>query len=78
MKTNIEDKICDECELMSVQNEFHVIFECTGYKNLRECFIHEYNAQESSVHVLKKLMENSNFEIINNLAIFLSIVFKDK
>ncbi len=36
----LEDRICKMCDSLAVEDEYHFIFHCSLYKNIRDPFLH--------------------------------------
>ena len=72
-KYNIEreNRICQKCNMNSIGDEFHLIFECPSVQVERKMFIPPYFTHVKSTYNLCKLLECKSKKLSLNLAKFL-------
>ena len=68
-----EDRICPKCNLNSVGDEFHLIFECPSVELERNKFIPAHFRQVKSTFNLCKLFGDKSPKVTLNLAKFLKV-----
>ena len=69
-----EDRLCKLCgqeNKVFVENEFHVVFECASYKDIRKLYIVNNVPGFYNFHEFINLMSSTNVNCITNLANFL-------
>ena len=66
-----ENRICQKCNLNSIGDEFHLIFECPSVQVERNMFIPSYFTRVKSTYNLCKLLECNSKKVSLNLAKFL-------
>ena len=74
---SFEDRLCQLCErsnIFAVEDEFHVVFDCEAYNDIRRVYI----AKEVLIgaNSLISLMKTDNSDDIVNFANFISCLFK--
>lgn len=72
-----EDRVCDKCEANVVGDEYHVLFVCqneniAGWRNM---YIPHFYRRRPNHLKFKLLMQTSNVNILNNLALFLRKIY---
>lgn len=68
VKTPIENRKCKHCKI--VENEFHFLFECPIYTDLRHQYLNNYFTINPNVYKMKQLFQSTNKKQVNDLAIF--------
>ena len=68
------NRLCPECQ--KLEDEFHMLFECTNYHALRVKFIDTYFTTNPSMQKTIELLNSTDIRTINRLGIFLSKAFK--
>ena len=74
-----EQRICKLCKVNNqiyIENEFHVLFECKTYSDLRNLYISKDFTDLINLHSFKKLMSTKVENVIVRLANFISCMFK--
>ena len=66
-----ENRICQKCNMNSIGDEFHLIFECPSAQVERNMFIPSYFTRVKSTYNLCKLLECKSKKVSLNLAKFL-------
>ena len=69
-----EDRLCKLCGLENkvfVENEFHVVFECASYTDIRKLYIVKNVPDFYNFDVFVNLMSSTNVKCITNLANFI-------
>ena len=68
----LEHRICPMCK-SDVEDEYHVMFKCPAYNNLRKRYLKPYYFQRPSVYKLTHLLSTGNVkELLVNLLNLLS------
>ena len=73
VKKSIEERLCRNCNV--VENEFHFLFECPLYVELRTQYIDKYFYENPNHFKLKKLFQSTRENQIKNLSIFICKAF---
>ena len=73
MRKPIEDRKCRNCNV--IENEFHFLFECSLYNDLRIQYIDSYFYQNPYHFKLKKLLQSTQEKQIIDLSIFIYKAF---
>ena len=69
LKIPVENRVCYTC--MEVEDEAHLVFECTRYADLRATYVlWDYDVTADSQAQLVALLNCKDAKILNNLAIF--------
>ena len=74
----VENRLCKFCQergIRVVEDEFHVLLECHMYDYLREMYIQEL-IPVINLHTFVSIVQLTNVHCINNVANFVSNVFK--
>ena len=58
---------------MYVENEFHLLFRCEAYAELRTTFISEYHRKQPSLEKLFMLLQTDDVHTINSIIDYISI-----
>ena len=66
-KKSIEERLCRNCNV--VENEFHFLFECPLYVELRTQYIDKYFYENPNHFKLKTLFQSTRENEIKNLSI---------
>ena len=79
--TNIEkqDRICKLCELNNlrcIEDEFHVLFECAAYNEIRKIYIERQFSDLKNLYSFNNLMSNKDANVVANLANFIYNMYK--
>lgn len=62
LNINRNDRICNVCNCDSVEDEYHFILECIGYKDIRMKYINPYYWRNPSVFKLIQLLSFRNIK----------------
>ena len=73
-KTEFLQRVCDTCN--KVEDEFHIVFNCSKFNNLRKQHINLSFVQNPSMYKLIELINSEDEIIVRKLGIFLHKVFK--
>ena len=80
-KMNVEVRLCRFCGMMNnlvcIEDEYHVLFHCIAYKDIRNMNIGG-EIFNQSLHSFVSIMKNNNPQIIVNLAHFINSMFKTR
>ena len=69
LKIPVENRVCYTC--MEVEDEAHLVFECTRYQDLRETYVlWDYDVTRNSQTQLVELLQCRDARKLNNLAIY--------
>ena len=66
-----EERICEKCSLHEIEDEFHFIFICPCYKDLRVRYISKYYYTRPSMFKLVQLLSIRNKKKLCNLGKFI-------
>ena len=68
------DRKCSECNLL--EDEYHLLFECVLYNDLRKQYFKPYFSRRSSMFKTINLMKSDNTKDIKNLATYVFKAFE--
>ena len=71
-----ENRLCSVCNVL--EDEFHLIFECTLYENERQHFIKPYYRRRYSMFKLIELFHSSNKTTLNKLGNYVYKCFEKR
>lgn len=71
-----EEPVCVYCET-AIEDEYHFMFICPLYSNLRSMYLPVYYAQHPSVEIFYDLMSTENVSLIQNLSMYTYKSFKE-
>ena len=66
--TDISDRTCPSCN--SLEDEFHFLFECTLYSEIRRIYLPRYFCTNPSMVKTIDLFSSGNAKTVKNLAVF--------
>ena len=69
------DRICDECN--EVEDEYHVLFKCTRFHDLRKKYIQHSLVQNPSMYEFIKLINSKDHGKVRRLGIFFHKAFNE-
>ena len=69
-------RICHFCNHNRIGDEFHYLFECTHFLNLRKKYIKQYYFQNPNSLKISQLMNCNSDKELTNLALFCKILLK--
>ena len=64
-----EDRICKQCDTGCVEDEFHFLFVCPKYKDLREQYLPKYHTNNPNLRKFVDILHSNNGEMLRNLLI---------
>ena len=67
-----DNNLCEKCNGTYVENEFHILFRCSKYYDLRKKYIPTYLYTNPSIHKLNCLLASRNEFIIKSVVYFIS------
>ena len=67
----IEDRTCTLCESNEIGDEFHYLFECSEFNDIRVKYIKKYYYNHPSAYKMNKLFNESNYKQLLNLGKFI-------
>ena len=70
----IQNRICPLCNNVDIGDEFHYIFTCTFFKNLRNRFLPSFCQSKPNIYKLLKLFNSKKAAILRRLSIFCSLI----
>ena len=78
---NVEDRLCRFCgtmnNLVCIEDEYHVLFHCIAYKDIRNMYIGEEICTRN-LHNFVSIMKANNPQVIVKLAHFINSMFKTR
>ncbi len=66
----VQERICKVCENGEVENEFHFIFSCTLYNNIRATFLQNKGNIIPNIRILNEVSQIKTFISKNFVYIF--------
>ena len=63
-----DDRICLLCNSNQIENEYHFLFTCPFYRDLRKTYLKRYYYQWPTLNILDNLMSTTSRTIVINLA----------
>lgn len=77
---NIErrNRLCELCDMETIENEYHFVLECNVYNDFRIHFILRYYRQRPSMLKIVELMKTDNKRLLHNLALYLLKSFQKR
>ena len=76
---SFEDRLCQLCgrsNIFAVEDEFHVVFHCEAYNDIRHVYIDKEVLSCANEYSFISLMKTDNSDDIVNFANFISCLFK--
>ena len=70
----IEERKCTDCDVL--EDEYHLIFECNRYTELRKKYIPKYYWNRPSMFKLAELLNSTNIKLLRNISIYIFQAFK--
>lgn len=70
------ERICKNCNLNMVENEYHFLLVCPKYRELRQNFLKRYYCQWPTLNKFDDLMSKTSKPVLMNLAKFLYFAMK--
>ncbi len=67
---SVEERICKVCESGEVENEFHLIFSCTSYNNIRATFLQNIGNIIPNIRELNEVSQIKTFMSTNFVCLF--------
>ena len=74
----VNNNLCEMCEGIFVENEFHILFRCSKYIVKRNTYIPECFRTRPTIITLQKLLQTNDNMIIRNVVIFLNEILKER
>ena len=74
----VNNNLCEKCDGVFVENEFHILFRCSKYKKERETYIPECFRSEPNVQTLHDILTTNDRILMINIALFLKEILKDR
>lgn len=72
--TPFDERKCERCNVL--EDEFHFLFECLLYTDLRKCYISEYFWKRPNVPKLEELLTSTNENTLKLLGIYVFKAFQ--
>jgi exonuclease III len=72
-KIERKHRVCKNCEINELEDEYHFILVCKKFVNLRSKYIKMYYWKNPSVYKLVQLFNSKNIKTLNNLGKYLYI-----
>ena len=73
-----EKRKCSVCTTNSKEDEFHLLFECKLYDELRKIYIKPYYYRWPNLFKSNELFNTQNEEVIENLSVFIYKAFEKR
>ena len=71
-----EDRICKQCGIGCVEDEFQFLLVCPEYKDLREQYSPKYHTNNPNLRKFVDIFHSNNGEILRNLSLYIYKRFK--
>ena len=65
------ERKCVLCDLNDIEDEYHFVYICPVYYNLRRQYFQKYFYVRPSVYIFIALLNSSKSKVLNNLALYL-------
>ena len=75
-KVPLERRICSTCNVL--EDEHHFVIECSRYTELRRKYIKSYFYVRPNAHKFFELIQSTNANIVENLALFVYKAFTER
>ena len=72
------NNLCEKCSGVYVENEFHILFRCSAYFDLRLAYIPDYYILEPSIDKLYQLLSTNNKHTMNQVTEFITKSLGDR
>ena len=73
------NNLCEMCNGIFVENEFHILFRCSKYKNIREKFIPVNLRSNPNIQTLHTILATSDTSLIKkNIVRFLNEILRER
>ena len=78
--TNVErkDRLCIQCTMSMIEDDYHVLLVCPKYRHLRQKLFTPYFCKWPSLQKFTTLMSSSSPQTLLKLSKFLFLVFKER
>ena len=70
------DRICVFCDSRDIEDQFHFIFKCHIYNNLRKRYISRYYWHNHRMFKMIGLLQSENQIVLNNLSCYINCAIK--
>jgi len=74
----VDNNLCDTCNGIFVENEFHILFRCSKYKNSRAKYIPKSFLSSPNMQTLHRLLSTNDITIVKSIVIFINEILRDK
>ena len=74
----VNNNLCEMCEGVFVENEFHILFRCSKYKTERETYIPERFRSNPSIQTLHEILTTNDRILMINIVLFLREILRDR
>ena len=74
--TELKDRICQNCQMNTIEDEYHFILVCQKFRELRKIYLKPYYCHWPTLHKFENLMSTNSIQQTNNLAKFIYHAFK--
>ena len=66
-----EDRICKQCDIGCVEDEFRLLLVCPKYKDLREKYLPKYHTNNQNPRKFGDILRSNNGGILRNLSLYI-------
>ena len=74
----VDNNLCEMCDGVFVENEFHILFRCSNYKTIRVKYIPECFRNRPNLKTLHKMLITTDKSVIKSIITFLNEVLKGR
>ena len=74
--TDLHDRKCTQCHLNEVGDEFHYLFVCPQYQNIRKQLLSKYYINRPNMIKFGPLLSSDSENILKNLSKLISLIIK--
>ena len=74
----VNNNLCEGCNGIFVENEFHILFRCSKYEDKRNKYIPECFSKRPNMTTLQRLLTTNDDMVIRNVVIFLNEILRER
>ena len=66
-----EDRICKQCNIGCIEDEFYFLLICPKYKDLRKQYLPKYHTNNPNLRKFVDIFHSNNGKILRNLSLYI-------
>ena len=74
----VYNNLCEKCNGIYVENEYHILFRCTKYKNEREKYLPTSLTTNPSIEKLNNVLISEDATLVKNIIDYLQEIMKNR